>query len=66
MPLRLLGVFLTAIWLPHGQPLLRRQPKSLNLTCVLHIQPEGQWEPSNEAGSLSPGERLLGFEPETF
>ena len=36
------------------------------ITCVLHIRPEGHREPRNEVGSLSPAERLVGFEPGTF
>ena len=35
-------------------------------TCVLRIRPEGHREPCNEDGSLSPAERLVGFEPGTF
>ena len=27
---------------------------------------QGHWEPRNEIGSLSPAERLVGFEPGTF
>ena len=30
------------------------------------IRPEGHREPRNEVGSLSPAERLAGFEPGTF
>ena len=36
------------------------------ITCVLRIRPEGQQKPRNEVGSLSPAERLVGFEPGTF
>ena len=36
------------------------------ITCVLHIWPEGHREPRNKVGSLSPAERLVGFEPGTF
>ena len=36
------------------------------IICILHIRPEGQREPRNEVGSLSPAERLVGFEPGTF
>ena len=32
----------------------------------VHIRPEGHREPRNEVGSLSPAERLVGFEPGTF
>ena len=31
------------------------------ITCILHIQPEGHWEPCNEVGSLSPTQHLVGF-----
>ena len=36
------------------------------ITCILHIQPEGHWQPRNKVGSLSLAKRLVGFEPETF
>ena len=36
------------------------------ITCVLHIWPEGRREPRSGVGSLSPAERLAGFEPGTF
>ena len=36
------------------------------ITAFLHIRPEGHWEPRSEVGSLSPAERLVGFEPGTF
>ena len=36
------------------------------ITAFAHIQPEGHLEPRNEVGSLSPAERLAGFEPGTF
>ena len=36
------------------------------ITAFLHFQPEGQWEPRDEVGSLSPAERLVGFVPGTF
>ena len=36
------------------------------ITCVLHIWPEGHREPRNEVGSLSPAERIEGFEPGAF
>ena len=36
------------------------------ITCILHIRPEGHREPRNQVGSLSPAERLVGFEPGTF
>ena len=34
--------------------------------CVLHIWPEGHWEPHIEVGSLSLAKHLAGFEPGTF
>ena len=36
------------------------------ITAFVHIRPEGHREPRNEVGSLSPAERLAGFEPGTF
>ena len=36
------------------------------ITAFLHIRPEGHREPRSEVGSLSPAERLVGFEPGTF
>ena len=36
------------------------------ITCVLYIWPEGRREPRSGVGSLSPAERLAGFEPGTF
>ena len=36
------------------------------MTCILHIRTEGHREPRSEVGSLSPAERLVGFEPGTF
>ena len=36
------------------------------ITVFVQFRPEGHWEPSNENGSLSPVEHLVGFEPETF
>ena len=36
------------------------------ITGVLHIQPEGHWEPRNEVGSLSVADCLVGFELGTF
>ena len=36
------------------------------ITVFAHIRPEGHREPRNKVGSLSPVERLAGFEPETF
>ena len=34
------------------------------ITAFVHIRPEGHREPRNKVGSLSPAERLVGFEPE--
>ena len=36
------------------------------ITAFVQVQPEGHREPCKEAGSLSPAERLAGFEPGTF
>ena len=36
------------------------------ITAYVRIRPEGHREPRNEVGSLSPAERLAGFEPGTF
>ena len=36
------------------------------ITVFVQVRPEGHWEPRNEVGSLSPAERLAGFEPGTF
>ena len=36
------------------------------ITAFVHVRPEGHREPRNEVGSLSPAERLAGFEPGTF
>ena len=36
------------------------------IVCILHIRPEGYWEPRNEVGSLSSVKRLVGFEAGTF
>ena len=36
------------------------------ITAFVPIWPEGHREPRNEVGSLSPAERLAGFEPGTF
>ena len=48
-------------------PLSRGQPHSPDVNhCVLHFRPEGHREPRSEVGSLSPAERLLGFEPGNF
>ena len=32
------------------------------ITAFLHIRPKGNQDPCNEVGSLSPAERLVGFE----
>ena len=48
-------------------PLSRGQPYSPDVNhCVLHFRPEGQLEPRNEVGSLSPAKRLVGFALGTF
>ena len=36
------------------------------ITAFVHILPEGYREPRNEVGSVSPVERLVGFESGTF
>ena len=36
------------------------------ITAFLHIRPEGHRKPCNEFGSLSPADRLVGFETGTF
>ena len=36
------------------------------ITAFLHIRPEGHREPCNEFGSLSPADRLVGFETGAF
>ena len=36
------------------------------IAAFLHVRPEGHREPRSEVGSLSPAERLVGFEPGTF
>ena len=33
------------------------------ITAFVHVRPEGHREPRSEVGSLSPAERLAGFEP---
>ena len=38
----------------------------VNYNILLQFWPEGLREPRNKAGSLSPTEHLIGFEPETF
>ena len=62
--------FLTAIWLPHSQ-LWTIIERTASLTqcyslCFLHFLPESYGEPRSKVGSLSPVERLVGFEPGTF
>ena len=56
--------FLTAIWQSHGQ--LWAILKEMLTTAFVQVWPEGHREPCNEVGSLSPAERLAGFEPGTF
>ena len=62
--------FLTAIWLSHGQLLGHSQGDSLTnpmlITAYVHVRLGGHREPRNVIGSLSPAERLAGFEPGTF
>ena len=36
------------------------------ITEFVQVWPESHWEPCNKVGSLSPAERLAGFEPGTF
>ena len=36
------------------------------ITTFELFQPESHWEPRNEVGFLSPAERLVGFESQTF
>ena len=36
------------------------------ITAFVQVRPEGHREPRNEVGSLSPAERLAGFEPGTY
>ena len=48
-------------------PLSRGQTHSPDVNhCVLRLRPEGHREPCSEVESLSPAERLVGFEPGTF
>ena len=54
-------------YLAAPRPLSRGQPYSPDVNhCVLHFRPEGQLEPLNEVGSLSPARRLVGFALGTF
>ena len=39
---------------------------SMLISAFLKLRPEDHWEPHSEVGSLSPAERLVGFELETF
>ena len=60
---------LTAIWLPNGQlwAIIEGTDSLTNVNhCVLRLRPEGHREPCSEVESLSPAERLVGFEPGTF
>ena len=41
-------------------------PNPMLIIAYVHIRPKGHREPRNEVGSLSPAERLAGFEPGTF
>ena len=58
---------LAAPWWP---TLLRsqggNQTNAMLITALYLIRPEGHWEPRNKVGSLSPAERLVGFETGTF
>ena len=36
------------------------------ILVFLYIWPQGYWEPRNKIGSLSPAERLVGFESWNF
>ena len=48
-------------------PLSRGEPHSPAANhCVLHLRPKGHREPRNKVGTLSPAERLVGFQPVTF
>ena len=49
-------------------PLSRRKPHSpdVNLGAFIYLRFEGQWEPRNEVGSLSPAECLVGIELGNF
>ena len=51
-------------WLPRSQ-LFKLHSLDVNQD-VLDFRPEGHREPRNKVGSLSPAERLLGFESGTF
>ena len=67
MRIRDVSFFLT-IWLPHGELwaiIEGTVPLDVN-SYVLHFRPEGHREPRNDAGSLSPAKRLVGFELGTF
>ena len=47
--------------------ILEGQPYQSDVNhCVCTILTQGHREPRNEVGSLSPAERLVGFEPKTF
>ena len=62
--------FLTAIWLPHGQlwAIIERTASLIQCYSLrfLHFLPKSHREPCSEVGSLSPAERLVGFQPGTF
>ena len=59
--------FLSDIWLPHGQLwVITERTASLTWLSYCVFQPEYHWEPRNDVGSLSPAERLVGFEPGSF
>ena len=50
----------------HASTLRTLKFKNINHTAFVQFWPEGHREPRNEVGSLSPAERLVGFEPGTF
>ena len=60
MFLRAFGLFLTVIRLFLGQ-LWAILGRTAPPTHVTQFRPVGYWEPRNEVGSLSPVERLVGF-----
>ena len=51
---------------PRGQPQWDSLTNPILITAIVHIRPEGHREPRNEFESLSPAERLVGFEPGTL
>ena len=62
-------LFLTAIWLPHGQhwAIIEGTASLTDVShYVLHFRPEAYQEPHNEVGFLSLAKHLVRFEPGTF